>query len=578
VRREGGVESPAPSFAKLRLEVLNVAEELKLTPSKDCLLVLTSKRHRRRNGQAQGSTLGFCLLQVCLASGLSVEPHAFVAQRSGSFGECLQSGGQTFHIERSFLTTQRNLPTEGTSSRRGAAMATGHTHGDVRREADRRSVAGRTDVGRRDFLRRGLGALGGATLSKWFGSSGAANRVRAADAAVNVSFWHANSGPLGTILTNLAKQFNVSHPRYQIQPEFAGNYTALNQKIMGSVAAGAQPDAAQVGAYGAVAEYLKEGLIVPVQKFIDGPDGLSKSSLADIFSGFLEDNAYRVEHKPALVSWPFNKSVMVFYYNGTLLKALGLDVPKTWDEFVAASDKAMKAGRVAAGIGWTPGTDFFAALLYQNGGRLLSQDSGSVLFHSEAGVRALSFLKDLNDKKIMYLTKQFDWQNDLLAQKVCFAVSTIVSQQYIQQDLKGAWDLGVAPLPAGVHKATILFGSNGVIFAKAKPEAQAGAWTFFKWWAEPEQTALWSSQSHYLPLRRSALAMPPMRDVFAKDPRQRVALESLDYAHPMPDNVAGWVRIDPVLQDAITKAITGLAMPRDALKEAATKANAILRT
>lgn len=426
-------------------------------------------------------------------------------------------------------------------------------------------------IGRRQLLRRGVGAVGGLALSRW------TDWAHAADAAVPVTFWHANSGPLGTILTELAKQFNASHPKYQIQPQFVGNYTALNQKIMSSVAAGAQPDAAQAGAYGAVAEYLKEGLVVPVQRFIDGPEGLSPASLADIFPGFREDNTYRVEHKAALVSWPFNKSVMVFYYNGTVLKSLGLEVPKTWNEMVAASDRAVKAGKVAAGMGWTPGTDFFAALLYQNGGRLLSMDYASVLFASEAGVRALSFLKDLYDKKVMYLTKQFDWQNDLVAQKICFAVSTIVSQQYIQQDLKGAWDLGVAPLPAGAHKATILFGSNGVIFARAKPEAQAGAWAFFKWWAEPEQTAVWSAQSHYLPLRRSALAAPPLREVFAKDPRQRVALESLDYAHPMPDNVAGWVRIDPLLQDAITKAVTGLQAPRDALKDAATRANAILR-
>src|SRR5262245_51099001 len=120
-------------------------------------------------------------------------------------------------------------------------------------------------IGRRQLLRRGVGAAGGLALSRW------TDWAHAADAAVPVTFWHANSGPLGTILTELAKQFNASHPKYQIQPQFVGNYTALNQKIMGSVAASAQPDAAQAGAYGAVAECLKEGLVVPVQRFIDGP-------------------------------------------------------------------------------------------------------------------------------------------------------------------------------------------------------------------------------------------------------------------------------------------------------------------
>lgn len=439
----------------------------------------------------------------------------------------------------------------------------------------------RTDgaVGRRRFLRQGAAAAGGALLGRWAGglADPARGAARAAGSPVAVTLWHGNSGPLGSILEALVAQFNATHPRYQVRAEFVGNYTVLNQKVMSAVAAGAPPDAAQAGAYGAVAEYLQERLIVPVQTFIAGPDGLSRQSLADLFPGFLEDNTFAVQGRPVLVSWPFNKSVMVLYYNGTLLTALRLGVPRTWDEFVAASEKAIRAGAVTAGMGWTPGTDFFAALLLQHGGRLLSPDGARVQFHSDAGVRALAFLKDLYDRKIMYLTKQYDWQNDLVAQKVCFGVSTIVSQQYIQQDLKGAWDLGVAPLPSGPRRATILFGSNGVIFARATPEAQAGAWAFFKWWAEPQQTALWSVQSHYLPLRRSALDTQIMKHLFARDPRQRVALDSLEYAHPMPDNVAAWVRIDPVLTDAITAAVAGLASPRDALQDAASRAGAILR-
>lgn len=45
----------------------------------------------------------------------------------------------------------------------------------------------------------------------------------------------------------------------------------------------------------------------------------------------------------------------------------------------------------------------------------------------------------------------------------------------------------------------------------------------------------------------------------------------------MPDNVANWVRVDPLLADAITKAITGLQAPRAALEEAAGQANTILK-
>ncbi|MDI3299403.1 MAG: ABC transporter substrate-binding protein [Bacillota bacterium] len=434
---------------------------------------------------------------------------------------------------------------------------------------------------RREFLRLGLySSVAVGWLLAGCGplpTGGSAHTGAARGGLLDISFWHGNSGPLGKILQTLTDRFNASQDKYRIKAEFVGDYTTLNQKIMAAVAAGSPPVAAQAGAYGAVAQYLKDGLIVPVGKFVDGSDGLSPDSVKDIFPGFIEDNTFTVDGKPTLVSWPFNKSVLVLYYNGTMLQEAGVDVPASWDDFVSASQRLMQAGKVPAGIGWTPASDWFAALLLQNGGTLLSPDGRQAAFASDAGVRALTFLQELYQRKIMYLTKSFDWQNDLVQRKIAFAVSTIVSQQYIQQDLKGAFDLGVAPLPAGERKATVLFGSNGVIFAKASPEAQAGAWAFFKWWAEPEQTAWWSVNSHYLPLRRSALDTQLLKGLFAKDPRQKVALESLDWAHPMPDNVAAWVRVDPVLTDAITKAVTGLASPRDALSAAAEQADAILQ-
>ncbi len=58
---------------------------------------------------------------------------------------------------------------------------------------------GRVDqpIGRRQLLRRGLGAVGGLALSRWTDWGRATGRAHAADAAVSVTFWHANPGPLG---------------------------------------------------------------------------------------------------------------------------------------------------------------------------------------------------------------------------------------------------------------------------------------------------------------------------------------------------------------------------------------------
>src|SRR5437588_4594265 len=76
-----------------------------------------------------------------------------------------------------------------------------------------------TRMGRRALLGRVIGAAGGLALDGWIAPRGSGGSAAAADAPVPVAFWHANSGPLGTILSDLAGQFNASHPTYRLQPE-----------------------------------------------------------------------------------------------------------------------------------------------------------------------------------------------------------------------------------------------------------------------------------------------------------------------------------------------------------------------
>ncbi|MEI4600248.1 extracellular solute-binding protein, partial [Klebsiella pneumoniae] len=61
---------------------------------------------------------------------------------------------------------------------------------------------------------------------------------------------------------------------------------------------------------------------------------------------------YYSDSKGNLLSFPFNSSTPIFYYNKTLFKKAGLDpekAPKTWPE-VAEAGKKLRAAGVACGI------------------------------------------------------------------------------------------------------------------------------------------------------------------------------------------------------------------------------------
>lgn len=397
----------------------------------------------------------------------------------------------------------------------------------------------------------------------------------APEPAVTISFWHGQSGVLGDRLNDLISKFNASH-KTQVTGTFQGMYDQLYQKIVSAIQAGSVPDMAMVSGPPQTAQYLKAKAIVPVQQFVDSRDGFSGDQLKDFVPALLDDNSLPVNGKKTLVSWPFSKSVALLYYNPDVLKAAGVSVPTTWDQLRAAL-KTVKEKTTATPFAWTPDVYyFFLPYLWSQGGEALTPDLSKAAFNTPEGIAALQYQVDLVlGDKTAQVTQGFDWQNPFAQGKVAFAVSTSVSRPFIEQAMPAdkKFRVGMAPLPAGPKGAkTDLFGNNLVIFAKAPADNQRAAWLFMKWLTETDQTVAWSLASGYMPLRDSARNAPAFKAETDKDDRLLVAINALKDAHGIPGS-PDWQKVQPVMGDAITKALLGQASAKDALTEAEKKVN-----
>ncbi|MHB8631071.1 MAG: ABC transporter substrate-binding protein [Candidatus Limnocylindria bacterium] len=406
----------------------------------------------------------------------------------------------------------------------------------------------------------------------------AASQTAAPEPAVTITFWHGQSGVLGDRLKELITKFNSTH-KVQVNAQFQGTYDQLYQKVVSAIQAGSVPDMAMVSGPPQTAQYWKAKALVPAQQFVDSPDGFTKDQLADFVPALLNDNSLPVNGKSTLVSWPFSKSVTVLYYNPDILKAAGVAVPKTWDEFRAAL-KTVKEKTSATPLAYTPDVyTYFLPYLWSEGGEALSPDLTKAAFNSAAGAAALQYQVDLvSTDKTATVTQGYDWQNPFAQGKVAFAISTSVSRPYIEQAMPKdkKFTVGMTPLPAGTKgSATDLFGNNLVIFAKAPADHQRGAWIFMKWLTETDQTVAWSLASGYMPLRDSARSATAFKSAADTDPRLLVPLTALKGAHGIPGS-ADWQKIQPVLNDAITSALLGKASVKDALATAEKKVNDIL--
>jgi multiple sugar transport system substrate-binding protein len=384
-------------------------------------------------------------------------------------------------------------------------------------------------------------------------------------------------GPLGTSLDGLVEDFNAADPGGPVESVSMGRYTALSQKIMAAVAAGGPPDIAQC--YEAwTGNLIDNGSVASLTEMIQGPDGLSPESLADIYPIFLEGGTRGGE----IWSFPFNKSVRMLYYNRDRFAEAGLDPdapPRTWEEYRLAA-RALTRDLDGDGEPDQYGTasqitvTIFENLLVQAGGTLLDSTETKSAFDSPEGLKALRFMADLlvNDGSCL-LSQGFEYQNEFLAGNVAMIEGSSVSLAFMRGKI--GFDMGIASLPAGEFDTQLVAGTDVVVF-RTDPSRERAAWEFIRWFTDTERTARWSAETGYIPVRRSAMEHPVMQEHLAQYSGLAEAYAQLERALPQP-SAKGWYAGRKILESvAIEPVLRGIADPEEALALAAAKADAQL--
>jgi multiple sugar transport system substrate-binding protein len=399
----------------------------------------------------------------------------------------------------------------------------------------------------------------------------------AANAApLTITFWHGMNGTepgtQGGTLQELVNQYKQIAPNVTINLDFTP-YTGneLQQKVTGAIVAHNTPDLVQAFESD-VAAWYDAGAIAPLDDYVK--KSLTDADLADIQKALLDSGRFP-QYQNQLLSFPFNRSIYVIYYNKPELTKAGFpNGPKTWDEMTAACAKIV-ADMPCYAV--QPSPDSFIPVVWGRGGEVLSADYKHATFNGPEGVAALTFDVENIKSKSAYVSKGFDWQNDLGAQKVAMSPpTTIAGDPFIAKAVNGAFELAMAPIPTSPGKPQrSLFSGTNLAIMKSTPEKQQAAWDFINWLTQTKQSAYWSVQTTYLPVRKSALNEPIMKDFIAKTPRFQVALDLIPTGAP-GISVSGWADSRTYLQDAVTSATALTVEPKPALDEAAAKADQAL--
>lgn len=395
---------------------------------------------------------------------------------------------------------------------------------------------------------------------------------------VTITLWHAlTSDPQKSALEAAVKRFNETNGKgITVTAVVQGNYTQLYQKTLGAIQAGALPESGH--AYESfVADYTKAGVVVDLDPYLSSKKwGLDKASLDDIYKPYLDTNRF-AQYGNRLLSFPFTKSLALMYTNEDALKAAGVTPPKTWAEWEQAVVKLTKkdAGGKTTQYGYAGTSDasYFDAMVLSRGGKLMSDDNKTVAWDGKEGLETLQMLGRLYRGGYAYTPTGFDWQNDFAQNKLAFTFASTSSRPFIAAAMKTPVNWTVGTPPGG---KTVMFGANISVF-RSTPQKQLASWLFIKWFAETQQTADWATKSFYMPVRKSAADDSALKQYWtSKDPQGKQAYDVIGSSIPEP-NVRGQQDIRDVITNMYVSVTTGKATPEQALKDAAAKANQILK-
>ena len=163
-------------------------------------------------------------------------------------------------------------------------------------------------------------------------------------AVTDVVWWHAMSGQLGRQVDKLAADFNASQSDYRIIPSYKGNYTETVTAAIFAFRSRTQPAIVQVNEIATATMMAAKGAIYPVYQLMrDEQEAFTPSAYLPAITGYYAD----VDGN--LLSFPFNASTPILYYNKDMFRDAGLDpevAPKTWPEVGAAAKKLRDRGAV----------------------------------------------------------------------------------------------------------------------------------------------------------------------------------------------------------------------------------------
>ncbi|AVT78816.1 glycerol-3-phosphate ABC transporter substrate-binding protein [Rhodopseudomonas palustris] len=413
--------------------------------------------------------------------------------------------------------------------------------------------------------------------------------IAPAGAATEIAWWHAMSGELGRQLEKLAADFNASQSDYRVVPTYKGNYTQTVTAAIFAFRSSSQPTIVQVNEIATATMMAAKGAVYPVYELMrDESEVFSPADYLPAVTGYYTDLDGN------MLSFPFNASTPILYYNKTLFRRAGLDPeapPATWPDVGTMAKRLIDAGATCGFTtswpSWVHIENFSAyhdlPLATRSNG--LGGLDAELVFNNPSVIRHIAQLADWQKTKI------FDYSGRATAAEPRFQqgdCGIFIGSSATRADIlaNAKFDVGYGRLPywpdiAGAPQNTIIGGATLWVLRGRTAGEYKGAAKFFAYLSKPEVQAAWHQHTGYLPITKAAYDLTRAQGFYDRNPGTAISIEQITLKPPTENSrglrLGSFVLVRAAIEDEIEHAVRGEKSAKDAMDAAVDRGNKLLR-
>lgn len=277
--------------------------------------------------------------------------------------------------------------------------------------------------------------------------------------------------------------------------------------------------------------YASKGVLMSLQEMIDRDNidmGVFPESMVNIYS-----------YNGDVYGMPKDFDTIALYYNKAIFDAAGVDYPTadwTWDDLKGAAAQ-LTSGDVYGFASLTGDQNGYWNFVYQNGGQMLAPGATQTLIDDPAACEAVQYLYGFvqaGSSPDGTITAAAEPSTQLFPSgKIAMIAGGSWIARFLHDSEIGP-TLGVAPLPKGKQRASILHGVANVVWSGTSHPQEALA--FVKFLGSKEAESILAQTGTVIPayegLQQDWVNAIPELDL-------QVFMDALEYAVPYPTTAVG---------------------------------------